>query len=190
MLSAGRHVDDIDLCDLIKDDVLPFHMSWTSLIDPLFTSKAELEALLFSRGVHLESKELVFRQYDKKTEPTAFVANGANDDMESMREQLASLTARFNGKNGRNGRGGRGGGRTSTPTDHNTEARTCYECGKPGHVRLNCPELPRNKKRHDNAEGHTDHTDILTYCRVSRCLRGLLSSGIRCLYLCLNVNIF
>lgn len=62
MFSAGRHVDDVDLCDLVKDNVLPFHMSWTSLIDPLVTSKAELEALVFSRGVHLESKELAFRQ--------------------------------------------------------------------------------------------------------------------------------
>ncbi len=60
MLSVGRHVDEIDLCDLVKDNVLPFHMSWTSLIDPLVTSKAELEAVVFSRGVHLESKELAF----------------------------------------------------------------------------------------------------------------------------------
>ena len=60
MLSAGRHVDDIDLCNLVKDNVLPFHMLWTSLIDPLVTSKAELEALVFSRGFRLESKELAF----------------------------------------------------------------------------------------------------------------------------------
>ncbi len=87
MLSAGRHVDDIDLCNLVKDNVLPFHMSWTSLIDPLVTTKAELEALVFSRGVHLESKELAFRQYDRKNEPTAFAAGGAQpDDMEVMRE--------------------------------------------------------------------------------------------------------
>jgi hypothetical protein len=133
-------------------------MSWTSLIDPLVTSKAELEALVFSRGVHLESKELAFRQYDMKTELTAFVADGAqNEDMESMREQLASLAARFNGRGGRNGRGCRGGGRSSTPTDHITETRTCYECGKPGHVRPNCPDLPRNKKRNDNSERQTDH---------------------------------
>jgi hypothetical protein len=60
MLSVGRHVDDIDLCDLIKDNAMPFHVSWTSLIDPLVTSKAELEALVMARGVHLESKELAF----------------------------------------------------------------------------------------------------------------------------------
>ena len=43
MLSAGRlHVYDIDSCGLIKDNVLPFHMSWTPLIDPLVTSKSEL----------------------------------------------------------------------------------------------------------------------------------------------------
>jgi hypothetical protein len=156
MLSVKRHVYDIDLCDLVKDNVLPFHVSWTSLIDPLVTSKAELEALVFSRGVHLESKELTFRQYDKKTEPTAFAADGAQyDDMEVMREQLASFTTRFNGKDGRGGRSGLGSKRNST--DNSTETRTCYECGKLGHVRLDYPDLPRNKKKHDNAEGQTDH---------------------------------
>ncbi len=136
---------------------MPFHMSWTSLIDPLITTKAELETLIFSRELHLESKELAFCQYDKKPEPTAFAADQSDDNMESMREQLASLTARFNGRGGRGGRGGRRGGRSSASPDHSTETRSCYECGKPGHVRPNCPDLPRNKKKHDNAEGQIDH---------------------------------
>jgi hypothetical protein len=131
-------------------------MSWTSLIDPLVTSKAELEALDFSRGVHLESKELAFSQYDRKTEPTAFAAGGGQpDDMEAMREELASLTARFNGKGGIGSRGGRGGRRNST--DNSSDTRTCYECGKPRHVRPDCPDHQRNKKKHDNAERHIDH---------------------------------
>ena len=58
MISAGRHLDDIDMCDLVKDNVLPLHMSWTSLIEPLVTTRVELEALIFSRGVHLEAKDL------------------------------------------------------------------------------------------------------------------------------------
>ena len=125
---------------------------------PLVTSKAELEALFFSRGIHVESKELAFRQYNKKTEPVAFVADGAqHEDMESMREQLASITARFTSRSGKNGRGGQREGRNSTLADHSAETRTCYECGKPRHVRPNCPDLPRNNMRHDNAEGETDH---------------------------------
>ncbi len=61
MLSARRYVDDIDLCDLVEDNVMPFHMSWTSLIEPLINTKTELKASIFCRGVHLESKELAFR---------------------------------------------------------------------------------------------------------------------------------
>ena len=48
---------------------------------------------------------------------------------------------------------------SSTPSDHTTVTRTCYECGKPGHARPNCPNLPRNKKRNDNAEEQTDHAE-------------------------------
>jgi hypothetical protein len=97
MIFAGRHLDDIDMSDLVKDDVLPLHMSWTSLIEHLVTTRVELEALIFSRGVHLEPKELAL-QSDRKTEPTAFLAYETDDDnMQGMREQLASLATRFKG---------------------------------------------------------------------------------------------
>ena len=61
MISAGRHLDDIDMCDLIKDNVLPLYMSRTSLIEPFLTTRAELEALIFSRGVHLEAKDMALQ---------------------------------------------------------------------------------------------------------------------------------
>ena len=73
MVSARRHIDDTDMRDIVKDNVLPLHMSWTYLIEPLITTKADLETLIFSRGVHLESKELAL-QLEGKTEPTAFPA--------------------------------------------------------------------------------------------------------------------
>ena len=85
MISAGRHLDDTDMCDLVKDNVLPLHMSWTSLIEPLITTKADLEALIFSRGVHLEAKELAL-QIERKTEPTAFPAYETNETHENMQE--------------------------------------------------------------------------------------------------------
>jgi hypothetical protein len=103
MISAGRHLDDIDMCGLIKDNVLPLHMPWTSLIEPLLTLRAELESLIFSRGVHLEAKDLAL-QSDKKSEPTDFHVC-ETDNLQEMREQLASLAARFNGSKRRQGRG-------------------------------------------------------------------------------------
>jgi hypothetical protein len=33
--------------------------------------------------------------------------------------------------------------------DSQLGTRECYECGKVGHIRPDCPELPRNKKKHD-----------------------------------------
>jgi hypothetical protein len=156
MISAGRHLDDIDMCDLVKDNVLPLHMSWTSLIEPLVTTRVKLEALIFSRGVHLEAKELAL-QSDRKTELTAFPAYESDDDnMQGMREQLASLTTRFNGKGGSRGgsRFGRGGGRCLDPS---IDTMSCYKCGKHGNLRPNCPDLPKNKKKLDKAEGSNDH---------------------------------
>jgi hypothetical protein len=122
-------------------------MSWTSLIEPLITTKADLEALIFSRGVHLKAKELAL-QSESKTEPTAFLAYDTNETAENMQEvlqHLASLTARFSGKGGSGGgdRLGRGGGKGG-------ETRSCYECGKKGHLRPNCPELPKNKNKNKN----------------------------------------
>ncbi len=152
MISAGRHLDDTNMCDLVKDNVLPLHMSRTSLIEPLITTKADLEALIFSRGVHLEAKELAL-QSDMKTKPTAFPAfQTDDDDMQGVLDQLASLTARFSGRGG-----GRGGGRIGRGGGRGVDARSCYECGKQGHLRPNCPELPKNKNKHDKAQGPNDH---------------------------------
>ena len=160
MISAERHLDDIDMCDLVKDNVLPLHMSRTSLIEPLVTTWVELEALIFSRRVHLEAKDLALQSDYKKTEPTVFPAYETNDsDIHGMREQLASLTARFNGSGGRRrgGRHGMGGGRGLEPS---TETTLCYKCGKQRHLRPRCPDLPRNKKKLDKAEGSDDHARL------------------------------
>jgi hypothetical protein len=36
--------------------------------------------------------------------------------------------------------------------------RECYECGKIGHIRPECPDLPRNKKKHNNPEDYAGST--------------------------------
>ena len=168
MISAGRHLDDIDMCVLVKDNVISLHMSWTSLIEPLVTTSVKLEALIFSRGVYLEAKDLALQSEYKKTEPTAFPAYETGDEnLQGMREQLASLTARFIGRGG--GKGGsrhrRGGGR---PFDPFTDTRSCYECGKQGHLRPKCPDLPMNKKKLNKAEDSDDHA------RSSCCALGIM----------------
>ncbi len=81
----------------------------------------------------------------------AFHAYETDDDIHGMREQLASLTARFNGRGG--GRvGGRLGKRGGRGFDPSTGSRSCYECGKQGHLCPNCLDLPRNKKKLDKAK--------------------------------------
>jgi len=56
LLSAMRHVDDVVLCDVVKSGALSIHNTWTALINPMTTTKAEIEDLIFTRGVHLEAK--------------------------------------------------------------------------------------------------------------------------------------
>jgi hypothetical protein len=144
MIYAERHLNDTDMCDLVKDNVLPLNMSWTSLIEPLITTKANLEAFIFSRGVHLEAKELALKS-ESKTEPMAFPAydtNETDENMQKVLQHLASLTARFSGKGGSRGgdRLGRGGGMGG-------ETRSCYECGKKGTFVQTAPSSPGTRIR-------------------------------------------
>jgi len=39
MDAAGRYITDHDLCDIVMDNALSIHASWTSLIDPQFTTR-------------------------------------------------------------------------------------------------------------------------------------------------------
>ena len=38
--------------------------------------------------------------------------------------------------------------------------RECYESGKVGHLRPDCPELPKNRKKHDNMGHHARSADV------------------------------
>jgi len=61
------------MCDLVKDNALSARMSWRSLIELLSTTRNKLEALIFSRGVHLEAK-VISAELGTKSGPIAFSA--------------------------------------------------------------------------------------------------------------------
>ena len=143
-------MDDVVLCDIVKDGALSIHASWTSVIVAGVTTKAELEELIFGRGVHIEAK-LIASRFETKTGPVAFPGTTNFDDSGSIYEQLAALTTELRnmrrpGSSSKRGRG-RGRGRGSS-WDSQPKTRECYECGKTGHIRPDCPDLPRNKKKH------------------------------------------
>jgi hypothetical protein len=66
-----RHVDDVVLCDIVKDGALSLHASWTSLIDSITTTNRELEQFTFTREFYLEAK-LAAVKFETKTGPVAF----------------------------------------------------------------------------------------------------------------------
>ena len=140
MQAAGRNISDLDLCDIVKDNALSIHASWSSLVDPLVTTRDELEDLIYNRGVHLEEK--VAASQLEKSGPIAFLATSkANEEFRILQEQLAALSAEFRNdrRGGRGGRGGRGSRKNSIEG-----TRTCYGCGKKGHIRPNCPDLHKS----------------------------------------------
>ena len=56
LLSARRHVDTVVSWDIVKDNKLSVHKSWSPFIDSLGIAKAQLEELSFTRRVHVETK--------------------------------------------------------------------------------------------------------------------------------------
>ncbi len=129
-------MDDVVLCDVVKSGALSIHGTRTALINPTLTSKAEIEDLIFTRGVHLEVKQTA-PQFETKTWPVAFPADA--DDSISIREQLIALTAELRSLKISGPR---------RPKDRNgPETRKCYECGQVSHIRRDCSDLPRIKKK-------------------------------------------
>jgi len=148
-------VDDIVLCDIIKAGSPSIHAASTSLIVPDVTSKARIEEMIYILGDHIETK-LSAAESETKTSPVAFPGSTSinSDDTISIHEQLAALTVELRSmkRTGSSGRGGRGRGRgRGSSWDPQSDTRECYECGKVGNIiRPGCPDLPRNKKKHDS----------------------------------------
>jgi hypothetical protein len=158
LLFARRHVDDVVLCDIVKVGSLSIHASWTALIVSGITTKARIEELICNRRVHIETK-LAATEFETKTSPVAFPGSASmnSDDIASIHEQLTALTVELRSmkRSGSSGRGGRGRGRgRGSSWDSQPDTRECYECGKVGHIRFDCPDLPRNKKKHDSHEDY------------------------------------
>ena len=85
MDAVGRHITDLDLCDIVNDNALFVHASWTSLIDPQVTTRDQLEDLIYTRGFHLEQK--LNEAQNERTGPAAFTSAGeAIKEIRSLRE--------------------------------------------------------------------------------------------------------
>jgi len=58
-------------------------------------------------------------------------------------------------RSGTSAKEGRGRGRDrGSSWDSQSHTRKGYECGKIGHIRPTCPDLSRNKKKHDNPKDY------------------------------------
>jgi len=124
--AAGRHITDLDLCDIVKDNALSIHASWTSLVDPLVTTRDQHEECIYNRRVNLEEKFVASRL--ENSGPIAFLASGeAGDEVRVLQEQLAALSSKYRNDLswGIGGRGEREGRRNATE-----ETRACYGCEK------------------------------------------------------------
>jgi ribosomal protein S15P/S13E len=77
----------------------------------MVTTKAQVEELIFTRGVHLET-EMAVTQFVSKTGLIALPASTTEDDTNSIREQLTALTAKVRNmrRHGYPAKGGRGRG--------------------------------------------------------------------------------
>ena len=117
LLSAKRHVDDVVMSGIPKDNAISLHASWTSLIKSLVTTnKGELEKLIFTCGVHLEINKAcrnTVRDPPKTAGPVAFPGSTDTDDISYIHEHLATLTIEVMSmrRPGSSAKGGRGRGR-------------------------------------------------------------------------------
>ncbi len=78
MDGSRRIISKIELCDIVKDNTLSLHASWTSHFDIGVTIVDELEVLISSRGVYLEDRILA-SQLENNPGPAAFAANIVDD---------------------------------------------------------------------------------------------------------------
>ncbi len=95
MAGSGRIITATELCDIVKDNTISIHGSWTSLIDPLVTTTDDLEDLIYSRGVYLEDR-LASSYDEKKPGPMAFPAlpNSSYDGrIQLLTDKVTALTA-------------------------------------------------------------------------------------------------
>jgi hypothetical protein len=122
----------------------------------MVTTNVEIGQLIFIRGVYLETK-FVAAQFETNTDPATFPGSTITNDNGFIHEQLTALTAKLRSmkKPGTYGQGGRGRGKCmGSSWDSESNTRECYECGKTRHIRPDCPDLPRNKKKHDVTKNH------------------------------------
>ncbi len=143
LLFPRRRVDDVVLCDVVESGALFIHGTWTALINPMPATKTEIEDLFFTRGVHLEVKQSA-AQFETKTGPVTFLADA--DDSISIREHLIALTAEL--------RSLKNSGPRRQRDRNGLETRKCCECGQVGHIRPDCPDLQRNKKKGSPSEDY------------------------------------
>jgi hypothetical protein len=91
MQAAGRNISNLGICNIVKDNALYIHSSWASHVDPLVTSRDELEDLIYNRGVHLEEK--VAASQLEKSGPIAFPATReVGEKFRILQEKLAALS--------------------------------------------------------------------------------------------------
>ena len=146
--STGRPASLVDLGDIVKAGTLDIHRAWTCDIRSGKTSEIEIQELIKSKGTHIESKnsndDILL-----KSEGTGLPAT---DDLASkvqlLQKQLAALTATGMQGGGRGFYKGRGRGRGGTG-GRGFDTRTCYGCGKRGHIRRYCPDEKNVDKDED-----------------------------------------
>ena len=118
------------------------HYAWTKDIHSDATTEAQIQAMIYNFGIHIETK-LLNDDIKPKSEGTRLPAT---DDLVAkvrlLEEQLEALSATCVGKKGWGGRGGRGerGGRGRGREGRGRDTRVCYGCNKKGHIRRGCPE--------------------------------------------------
>jgi hypothetical protein len=138
--SASRPTSLIDLGDIVKGGALGIHYAWTKDISSGVSTEAQIQVMIFSYGIRIETK-LLNDEIKPKSEGTGLPATDMATKARLLEEQLAALAATGEAVTGGRGRGrgwrgrGRGGAGGRGP-----DTRMCYGCHKRGHIRRDCPK--------------------------------------------------
>ena len=91
--SAGRPTSLVDLGDIVKGGTLGVHYVWTNDIRSGHTTEAEIQTMIFSLGLHVETK-LLNDEVKAKSEGTGLpLTNDLEAKVRLLEQQLASLTS-------------------------------------------------------------------------------------------------